>query len=114
MALIHITMSEKKKVDKVKKVKKKRKPIQYTKLILNMTIFLTTLTTLASIYINFKNGLGLDSVTASCWEGLKYIIPSYCAKSFFETKEENKNKIMERLEGLNDDQSLNNEGDVEI
>lgn len=73
--------------------KKKR---QYTKLIIDLIIWLTLITTLASIYINFKNGLGLDSVVSSCWDGLKYIIPSYCAKSFFETKEENRNHDIKR------------------
>lgn len=71
---------------------KKRKKRQYTKLVMDMVIALTLLTTLASIYINFKNGCSLDSIVCSCWDGLKYIIPSYCAKSYFETKEEKKNK----------------------
>lgn len=76
----------------MKIVKTKKQKRQYTKLIMDLVIWLTLITTLASIYINFKNGFGMDSVVASCWDGLKYIIPSYCCKSFFETKEERKNK----------------------
>ena len=72
------------------KPKKRKKKRQYTKLVMDMVITLTILTTLASIYINFKNGCSLDSIVCSCWDGLKYIIPSYCAKSYFETKEEKK------------------------
>lgn len=74
------------------KPKKRKNKRQYTKIVMDMVIVLTILTTLASIYINFKNGCSLDSVVCSCWDGLKYIIPSYCAKSYFETKEEKKNK----------------------
>lgn len=74
------------------KPKKRKGKRQYTKLVMDMVIALTILTTLASIYINFKNGCSLDSIVCSCWDGLKYIIPSYCAKSYFETKEEKKNK----------------------
>lgn len=73
-----------------KSKRKKKVKRQYTKIVMDMVIALTFLTTTASIYINFKNGCSLDSVVCSCWEGLKYIIPSYCAKSYFETKEENK------------------------
>lgn len=79
------------------KPKKRKKKRQYTKLVMDMVIALTLLTTLASIYINFKNGCSLDSIVCSCWDGLKYIIPSYCAKSYFETKEANKNKGDEEL-----------------
>lgn len=76
----------------VKSNKSKKNKRQYTKLVMDLVLWLTLLTTLASIYINFKNGLGLDSIVQSCWDGLKYIIPSYCAKSFFETREEQLNK----------------------
>ena len=72
------------------KPKRQKRKRQYTKLVMDMVIALTILTTLASIYINFKNGCSLDSIVCSCWDGLKYIIPSYCAKSYFETKEEKK------------------------
>lgn len=75
-----------------RKPKRQKRKRQYTKLVMDMVIALTILTTLASIYINFKNGCSLDSIVCSCWDGLKYIIPSYCAKSYFETKEEKKNK----------------------
>lgn len=74
----------------LKWVSKPRKKRQYTKLVMDLVLWLTLLTTLASIYINFKNGMGLDNIVSSCWDGLKYIIPSYCCKSFFETKEEKK------------------------
>lgn len=84
-------------------IKTKRKKRQYTKFILDFVIFLVLVTTVASIYINYKNGLGMDSVVSSCWDGLKYIIPSYCAKSFFETKEEKKNKILEDESEDNED-----------
>ncbi len=70
--------------------KKSKKPIQYTKILLNLVLFLVTITTLASVYINLVNGLGLDGVVCTCWDGLKFIIPSYCCKSYFETKEEKK------------------------
>ena len=92
-----------KKADEIKKnktKKKTKKPIQHTKIILNMTIALTIITTLASIYINLKNGLGLDSVVNSCWDSLKFIIPSTCAKSFFETKEEKKLGFLKELKDL--------------
>ena len=79
---------------KIVKVDKPKR--QYTKFLLNLVIFLTTVTTLASCYINLKNGMGLDGVVASCWDGLKYIVPSYCAKSFFETKEEKKSEVNNR------------------
>ncbi|WP_053983438.1 hypothetical protein [Niameybacter massiliensis] len=69
---------------------KQKKKRQYTKLVMDLVLGLTLITTLASIYINFKNGMGLDGIVANCWDGLKYIIPSYCAKSYFETKEEHK------------------------
>lgn len=82
----------------LKIVHTKRSKTQYTKIIINLVLWLTLITTLASIYINFKNGLGLDSIVSSCWEGLKYIIPSYCCKSFFETKEERKNNSIDMEE----------------
>ncbi|MHC1749482.1 MAG: hypothetical protein AB9856_14515 [Cellulosilyticaceae bacterium] len=72
----------------VRKPKKKR---QYTKIIMDLIIGLTLITTLASIYINYRNGLGMDSIVSSCWGAMSLIIPSYCAKSFLETREENKN-----------------------
>lgn len=72
------------------KPKKRKNKRQYTKIVMDMVIALTLITTLSSIYINFKNGCSLDSIVCSCWDGLKYIIPSYCAKSYFETKEERK------------------------
>ena len=74
---------------------KEKKKRQYTKLVMDLVLWLTLVTTLASIYINFKNGMGLDSIVSSCWDGLKWIIPSYCCKSFFETKEEHLNKSRE-------------------
>ena len=77
------------------KKKSKKRNRQYTKLVMDMVISLTILTTLASIYINFKNGCSLDRIVCSCWDGLKYIIPSYCAKSYFETKEEKKSNNRE-------------------
>lgn len=75
---------------------KEKKKRQYTKLVMDLVLWLTLVTTLASIYINFKNGMGLDGIVANCWDGLKYIVPSYCAKSFFETREENKNQVRQR------------------
>lgn len=83
---------------RIKIVHTQKKPKQYTKLVMDLVLWLTFITTLASVYINFKNGIGLDSVVTSCWDGLKYIIPSYCAKSFFETKEENKNRKEDDIE----------------
>lgn len=76
-----------------KLVKTKKKKRQYTKFLLDLVIFLVFLTTVASIYINLKNGCALDGVVASCWDGLKFIVPSYCCKSFFETKEEKKCEV---------------------
>ena len=85
---------------KNKPKKKKKIKIQYTKLILNMVIFLTIITTIASIYINLKNGMALDSVVASCWDGLKFIVPSYCCKAFFESKEEKKARLDYLAKGM--------------
>ena len=76
--------------------KKKKNRVQHTKLILNIIIALTVITTIASIYINLRNGFSLDSVVMSMVDALKWIIPSGCAKSFLETKSE---KMM-RLEYL--------------
>lgn len=86
--------------ENIKNKKKKHKKIQYTKLILNMVICLTIITTIASIYINLKNGMSLDSVVASCWDGLKFIVPSYCCKAFFESKEEKKARLDYLAKGM--------------
>lgn len=91
--------------NKYKKKKYNRRKIQYTKFILNMVICLTIITTISSIYINLKNGMSLDSVVASCWDGLKFIVPSYCAKSFFESKEEKKTRLDYLAKGMEYDTS---------
>lgn len=103
MALINVTLGDKSKECTKNKTNKKRKKkqFQYTKLVLNMIIILTIITTIASMYINFKNGLGLDAVNTNCWEALKYIIPSYFAKSFFETKEEKGNELIREINNIN-------------
>lgn len=69
---------------------------QHAKVILNIIVALTIITTIASIYINYKNGFSLDGIVVAMIDALKWIIPCGFCKSFFETKEE---KIM-RLEYL--------------
>lgn len=102
MGYINITVEKKVKLPKLKKVKEKKikpikekkikKPRQYTKILMDMLIFLAYITTLSGIYINFKNGFSMDSIVSSILDVIKYVVPAYACKSFFETKEE---KLME-------------------
>lgn len=91
-----------------KRAEEKGPYIQYTKILLTLAIFLVGATTLTGIYINFKNGCSMDSIVSSSWEGLKYMIPSYLAKSYLETKEEKNMRLRQqeqkqKIQGIGDE-----------
>lgn len=86
------------------------KKIQHTKLVLDILIVAFIIIGLCSIYINYKNGLGMDMIFSSICDTLKWIIPSGCAKSYFETKEEYQMRLKYLEKGLKyDDQQSNYE-----
>ena len=80
-------------------MKKNEKP-QHTKVILNIIIALTVITTIASIYINYKNGFSLDGIVTAIIDALKWIVPCGFGKSFLETKEEKKIRLEYLKAGL--------------
>lgn len=80
--------------------KKEKKPRQYTKIIMDTLICLSWITVLSGIYINFKNGFSMDSIVASILDMMKYVVPSYACKSFFETYEEKKLDFLIKMKEL--------------
>lgn len=108
MALINITFGEKNKInknkaDKLNKPKKKKEHYQHTKIILNIIITLTVITTMSSIYINYKNGFSLDGIVTAIIDAFKWIVPCGISKSFFETKEKEKIRLEYLKAGLKDE-----------
>ena len=77
-----------------------KKKIQHTKLVLDILIVAFIVIGLCSIYINYKNGLGMDSIFGNICDTLKWVIPSGCAKSYFESKEEYKMRLKYIEKGL--------------
>ena len=82
------------------KAKAEKFKIQFSKTLVRLVLILTTVVTLSSVYVNLKNGCSLDAIVSECWGALKYICPTYFAKSFFETREEKK---IEQSEVLGND-----------
>lgn len=74
------------------KAKTEKFKIQFSKTLVRLVLILTTVVTLASVYVNLKNGCSLDTIVAECWGALKFICPTYFAKSFLETREEKRNE----------------------
>lgn len=68
--------------------KKKKSVKQYTKKLINRLLFLVTVTVLIGLYINYKNGFSVDNIVTSLLDALKYSVPTYFAKSLFETDKE--------------------------
>lgn len=74
------------------KYKAEKFKIQFSKTLVRLVLILTTIVTLASVYVNLKNGCSLDTIVSECWDALKFICPTYFAKSFLETREEKNNE----------------------
>ena len=74
------------------KAKTEKFKIQFSKTLVRLVLILTTIVTLSSVYVNLKNGCSLDTIVAECWGALKFICPTYFAKSFLETREEKRNE----------------------
>ena len=74
------------------KYKAEKFKIQFSKTLVRLVLILTTIVTLASVYVNLKNGCSLDTIVSECWGALKFICPTYFAKSFLETREEKNNE----------------------
>lgn len=90
------------------KPQKKKKSTQHAKIILNIIIILTIITTIASIYINYKNGFSLDGIVVAMIDALKWIVPCGFGKSFLETKEEKKMRLEYLKAGLQNEYESRN------
>ena len=87
----------------------KKNRTQQTKRILDIVIILTIVTTIASIYINYRNGFSLDGIVVAMIDALKWILPCGFGKSFMETKEEKKMRLEYLKAGLQDEYERRNE-----
>lgn len=81
-----------KEKQELNKAKTEKFKIQFSKTLVRLVLILTTVVTLASVYVNLKNGCSLDMIVSECWGALKFICPTYFAKSFLETREEKNNE----------------------
>ena len=86
----------------------KKNRMQQTKVILDIIIGLTVITTMASIYINYKNGFSLDGIVVAMIDALKWILPCGFGKSFMETKEEKRMRLEYLKAGLQDEYERRN------
>ena len=94
---------EKSEVEIKSKKKTRRKKIQHTKLLLNITMIAFVVIGICSVYVNFKNGLGMDSIFESVCGVIKHLIPCGMAKSFLETSSEKKMRLEYAKENINYD-----------
>lgn len=80
--------------------RKRRKHIQHTKLLLNIAMGAFVIVGLCSIYVNLKNGLGMDSVFESICGVIKHLIPCGMAKSFLESATEKRMRLEYLAKGM--------------
>ena len=81
-----------KEKQELSKAKAEKFKIQFSKTLVRLVLALTAIVTLASVYVNLRNGCSLDAIVTECWSALKFICPTYFAKSYFETREEKKHE----------------------
>lgn len=89
--------------------KKKHKKGQHTKIILNILIVAFCIVCIASIYINYKNGLGMDGIFANICDVMKWCLPCGFGKAILETREEKRMRLEYLSRGIDYDNYETNE-----